>query len=254
MLDVQSPAPAGLRVLPWPHLSLAPRSEPPRRGTTRAMVGEGSASLGGAKPFRYARDLMAKKNKGSKGRAASVKQKAPVAAPKRGAAKKAIAPKKAAAPKKAKKKAAARKKAAAPKKATAPEKAAKSVAAPRKKRAPAAAKVKVSPVRRRDGAGHLDAAYAAMLREKSLEGRTRDSDEAFIGRSGHSSDNLAEAMGETLVLTATSGEDENEDVFNQDVPEDAGGPFVTTTAGQEFAEGTDASNPKRSKREAFPKT
>jgi hypothetical protein len=110
------------------------------------------------------------------------------------------------------------------------------------------------PVHRRDGAGHLDARYAATLREKSREGRVRDGDEAFIGRAGRSKDDLAEAMGETWVETATSGEDENEDVFNQRVPEDDGGPFVTTTAGQEFAEGTDASNPKRSKREPFPKT
>jgi hypothetical protein len=82
----------------------------------------------------------------------------------------------------------------------------------------------------------------------------RDRDDAFIGRTGRSKDDLAEVMGETWVETATSGEDENEEVFNQGVPEDEGGPFVTTTAGQEFAEGTDASNPKRSKREPFPKT
>ena len=109
-------------------------------------------------------------------------------------------------------------------------------------------------VRRRDGAGHLDAQYAATLREKSLEGQVRDPDDAFIGREGHTKDNLAEALGETWVASATSGEDENEDVFSQGVPEDEGGPFVTTTAGQEFADGTDASNPERSKREPFPKT
>jgi hypothetical protein len=125
-----------------------------------------------------------------------------------------------------------------------------------KKRAPSATKrpAKTPPPRRRDGAGHLDAKYAAELREKSQEGRVRDPDGAFIGRAGHSKDNLAEAMGETWVQTATSGEDENEDVFNQSVPEDEGGPFVTTTGGQEFADGTDASNPKRSKREPFPRT
>ncbi len=125
----------------------------------------------------------------------------------------------------------------------------KATVAPKKKPAP-----KAAAVQRRDGAGHLDAQYAATLRERSEEGRVRDPDEAFIGRSGHSKDNLAEAMGETWVETATSGEDESEEVFNQAVPEDEGGPFVTTTAGQEFAEGTDPSNPERSKREPFPKT
>ena len=123
-----------------------------------------------------------------------------------------------------------------------------------KKRAPSATKraAKTAPPRRRDGAGHLDAKYAAELHEKSQEGRVQDPDGAFIGRAGRSKDNLAEAMGETWVQTATSGEDENEDVFNQSVPEDDGGPFVTTTAGQEFADGTDASNPTRFEARAIP--
>lgn len=222
---------------------------------------------------------MATKKKASKKRSAPAKKKpATVAAGKRGAGKtpkKAVAAKKkAVAPKKGARKAAAPKKAARkaapPKKAAAPKKAARKAAPPkkvaRKKAAPAkvappvkaartkAAPAKPSPIHRRDGAGHLDAGYAAMLREKSLEGRVRDPDEAFIGRSGRSKDNLAEQMGEAWVETATSGEDENEEVFNQEVPEDDGGPFVGSTAGQEFADGTDASNPKGAKREPFPKT
>jgi hypothetical protein len=216
---------------------------------------------------------MATKKKASKKRSAPAKKKpATVAAGKRGAGKtpkKAVAAKKrAVAPKKGARKAAAPKKAA--RKAAAPKKAARKAVAPkkvaRKKAAPArvappkkaagkkAAPAKPSPIHRRDGAGHLDAGYAAMLREKSLEGRVRDPDEAFIGRSGRSKDNLAEQMGEAWVETATSGEDENEEVFNQEVPEDDGGPFVGSTAGQEFADGTDASNPKGAKREPFPKT
>lgn len=170
--------------------------------------------------------MATKKKKGSKGRSVSTTSKVTVASKKRPATKKAVLAKKAATPKKG----------------------------PPKRSAPKKAAPKTTPIRRRDGTGHLDAGYAAMLREKSLEGRVRDRDGAFIGRSGRSRDNLAEAMGETWIETATSGEDENEDVFNQSVPEDEGGPFVTTTAGQEFAEGTDASNPKGSKREAFPRT
>jgi hypothetical protein len=217
---------------------------------------------------------MATKKKASKKRSPAKKKPATPAAAKRGAAKapkKAIAAKKkAAAPKAAKKAIAAKKKAAPPKaakKAIAPKKAAKkkavapkaaaSKAAPPKaapKAAKKAAPAKPSPIHRRDGAGHLDAGYAAMLRAKSLEGRVRDPEEAFIGRSGRSKDNLAEQLGEAWVETATSGEDENEEVFNQDVPEDEGGPFVGSTAGQEFADGVDASNPKGAKREPFPKT
>ncbi len=217
---------------------------------------------------------MATKKKVSGKRPTSAKKKPAAAGKKMGAARKANAPKKAGVAKKrgTPKKASVAKKRAAPKKASvakkraAPEKAsaAKKPAATKRARpkavaskkriAPASSVAKVVPVHRRDGAGHLDPQYAATLRDKSREGRVRDADEAFIGRSGRTSDNLAEAMGETWVETATSGEDENEEVFNQNVPEDDGGPFVTTTAGQEFAEGTDASNPKRSKREAFPKT
>jgi hypothetical protein len=212
---------------------------------------------------------MATKKKRSKGRATVAKKKATPAAKTREAARKSAAPKRPA-PKKAAtaakkprampKKANAGKKAAAVKKPGGPKKAAAkstrpgaSAAKKRTASAPAAV-AKVTPIHRRDGTGHLDPQYAAMLREKSLEGRVRDGDEAFIGRSGRSTDNLAEALGETWVETATSGEDDQENAFNQSVPEDEGGPFVTTTAGQEFAEGIDASNPKRSKREPFPKT
>ena len=205
---------------------------------------------------------MATKKKGSKTRPNSAKKRPAAAAKKTRGPKKTRAPKKARAPKRAaaKKGVAARKPTAAAKKAASARKpiAAKGararVVAAAKRPSPAKPAAKAAAVHRRDGTGHLDPRYAATLRDKSLEGRVRDGDEAFIGRSGRSNDNLAEAMGETWVETATSGEDESEEVFDQSVPEDEGGPFVTTTAGQEFAEGTDASNPKRSKREAFPKT
>ena len=191
--------------------------------------------------------------------AVAAKKKPAVAAKK----KPAVAAKKAVASASAARKARAVKKkpalAAKKKPAIAAKKAVASASAPKARAAKEVASTSppaatLAPVHRRDGAGHLDAEYAATLREKSLEGRVRDSDEAFIGREGRSKDNLAEAMGENWVETATSGEDDGEEVFNQSVPEDEGGPFVTTTAGQEFAEGTDPSNPKRSKREPFPKT
>lgn len=183
---------------------------------------------------------------------ASTKRASKKAAPTKRASKKAALTKRA-----SKKAAATRRPAtkAAAKKGPTTKGAATKQAAPAKRAAPTSAtNAKAPAMRRRDGAGHLDPHYAATLREKSREGQTKDRDDAFIGRSGHSGDDLAEALGETWVTTATSGEDENEEVFNQAVPEDEGGPFVTTTAGQEFADGTDASNPKWSKREPFPKT
>ena len=43
-------------------------------------------------------------------------------------------------------------------------------------------------------------------------------------------------------------------MLDQVVPEEQGGPFVQTNAGQEFGYETDASNPKGAKREPFPTT
>jgi hypothetical protein len=109
-------------------------------------------------------------------------------------------------------------------------------------------------IKRRDGAGHLDKAYSADLRRKSRESAgPRTDGEAFI-HGARTNDDLAEQLAEEFVEAATTGEAEGEDVLNQLVPEERGGPFVVTTAGTEFAEGTDASNPKGSKREPFPRT
>ena len=38
------------------------------------------------------------------------------------------------------------------------------------------------------------------------------------------------------------------------MPSEVGGPFVVTTGGEEFAEGTDESNPEDAEAEPFPKT
>ena len=188
--------------------------------------------------------MAAKKTKASKARKSAAAKKKPKAPARKAVAKKAKAPKKPIAAKK--KPSAPKKKASTPKKkASAPKK-----PAPVKKKA--SAPKKPAPVKRRDGAGHLDPTYAATLLKKSREGRTDDSDKAFVG--SRAKDDLAEEMGETWVATATSGEDESQEVYSQNVPEDEGGPFVPTTAGQEFAEGTDASNPEGAKREPFPRT
>jgi hypothetical protein len=109
-------------------------------------------------------------------------------------------------------------------------------------------------IKRRDGAGHLDPQYSADLRRKSLENAAPKTDgDAFIHGS-HSKDDLAEQLGEEFIEGATTGEADGEESLNQDVPEERGGPFVVTTGGVEYAEGTDASNPKGSKREPFPRT
>jgi hypothetical protein len=204
--------------------------------------------------------MAAKKTKKPKASKSSARAK-PKAAAKKAPAKK--APAKRARPKVSAKAAAAKPRRPKAKAAKAPPKKARAKARPAKAPTPKAAKRKATKVaiakpkpvvvRRRDSLGHLNPKYAATLRELSREGQVRDRNQAFIDRP-HTGDDLAEEMGETWVATATSGEDESQQVYSQDVPEDAGGPFVTTTAGQEFADGTDPSNPKTSKREPFPTT
>lgn len=107
------------------------------------------------------------------------------------------------------------------------------------------------PFEREDRAGHLNNEHARSLLEKS--GRHSDDDRAFVGKR-HSSDDLAESLAEDAVSAMTTGEDAPTGTSDSEVPEDVGGPFVETTAGEEFAEGTDASNPRGAKREPFPKT
>jgi hypothetical protein len=111
----------------------------------------------------------------------------------------------------------------------------------------------VRPVRRRDGAGHIDPRYAADLLAQRGESDRDEENRPFVERP-RSKDSLAENFGEEFVQSVTSGENQEEDLLEREVPEERGGPFVETTAGTEFAEGTDASNPKGAKREPFPTT
>jgi len=106
-------------------------------------------------------------------------------------------------------------------------------------------------IKRRDATGHLDPKYAQELRAQG--GHVDESSNAFLSRA-RSGDALAEQLGEAVIATATTGEDGSQDVRDAEVTEEFGGPFVTTEGKVEFAHGTDASNPKRSKREPFPRT
>ena len=81
-------------------------------------------------------------------------------------------------------------------------------------------------------------------------------DRAFLRRSKQRRAPLANELGREAVLTMTSAEDQSDQL--QDVAlslgEEIGGPFVPTTAGQEFARGRDRSNPRGATREPFPRT
>lgn len=156
--------------------------------------------------------------------------------------------------KKASKKSSAKKKPAPSAKVKAKaKKATRTKAKPAKARAKGkrAANKTAAGVTRRDHAGHLDPKYAKELR--ALGGEPQDDHRAFL-RHSRSKDDLAEELGEEFVAEATSGEHEGEELNDQNVPEEIGGPFVVTDADTEFARGTDASNPRGAKREPFPRT
>jgi len=194
---------------------------------------------------------MATKKKAKKAPAKKQAKRATVAAKKRPPAKKTA---KRAAPKRAAKKQASAKKTtkrAAPKRTAKKQAPAKKRAAA-KKRAPTkkATAGKASSVQRRDRPGHIDPQYAAELRARAGH---EDDVVGFVARP-RSHDDLVEELGEEFVESATSAEPVAEDVANQDVPEEVGGPFVETTARQELADDTDESNPEDATREPFPTT
>ena len=124
-------------------------------------------------------------------------------------------------------------------------------AAPKKVAPKKASTAKTNGVTRRDASGHLDPKYAAKLR---AAGGHEDSNEDAFFRKSRAHDSLAEELGESVVRAATSGEDDETETLSADVIEEEGGPFVPSTAGQEFADGTDESNPKGANREPFPRT
>jgi hypothetical protein len=113
------------------------------------------------------------------------------------------------------------------------------------------------PIKRRDAQGHIDPKYARELLEKGRETKNDDnSPEAnhacLKGASSH--DELAEELGEAFVQAVTSGEESEGDRHERVTPEENGGPFVETSANEEYAVGTDESNIAEATREPLPRT
>jgi hypothetical protein len=83
-----------------------------------------------------------------------------------------------------------------------------------------------------------------------------DGADAFLGDPDdggiRTDDDLAEVLGEEFVHSATSAEAMTEDALDQVVSEEIGGPFVESTPEEEFADGTDASNPPDASQEPLP--
>lgn len=118
---------------------------------------------------------------------------------------------------------------------------------------PKKASRKPSAIRRYDHAGHLDPIYAAGLRAIGKQTQVKDDDRAFVS-TGRSSDDLANELGEEAVKSMTSGEDDLASHRDARVIEEQGGPWVVSSASEEFALGFDDSNPADAHREPFPKT
>jgi hypothetical protein len=66
-------------------------------------------------------------------------------------------------------------------------------------------------------------------------------------------DSLAENLAEEYLESATRGEDAVEDAHDEVVPEEIGGPFVETSAADEFAHDIDGSNPEDAEAEPLPR-
>jgi hypothetical protein len=116
---------------------------------------------------------------------------------------------------------------------------------------------KKRPIQRRDAPGHIDPRYARELLAKARETRNDDDDpeaaHAFL-KGSRATESLAEELGESFIETVTSGEGQEAERRDQVTPDEVGGPFVVTSAGEEFATGTDESNILEAEREPLPRT
>jgi hypothetical protein len=66
-------------------------------------------------------------------------------------------------------------------------------------------------------------------------------------------DSLAENLAEEFLESATRGDDAVEEAMEEVVPEELGGPFIETSAADEFAEGIDGANPEDAEPEPLPR-
>jgi hypothetical protein len=99
-------------------------------------------------------------------------------------------------------------------------------------------------VHTRDGAGHLDPAYAKDLEALSeATARARDAPRLGFSDDQLRGDSLAEELGEDFVRVATSGEPDAEDVLDAVTVEEIGGPFVESSAAEELSCDPDGEEP-----------
>src|SRR6185369_2312245 len=98
------------------------------------------------------------------------------------------------------------------------------------------------------------AVLAATERHDSADAFLRDPDGSDgAGRGMKTRDDLAELLAEDFVVAATTNADADGDEHEEVVPEELGGPFEETAASDEFAGGTDESNPEDATSEPLPR-
>jgi hypothetical protein len=73
------------------------------------------------------------------------------------------------------------------------------------------------------------------------------------GGPAHIKDDLAESLAEEYLQSATRGSEADDDALDGVVPEEIGGPFVETSAAEEFANDTDDMNPPDAEQEPLPR-
>ena len=69
----------------------------------------------------------------------------------------------------------------------------------------------------------------------------------------HIKDDLAESLAEEYLQSATRGSEADDDALDGVVPEEIGGPFVETSAAEEFANDIDEANPVDAEPEPLPR-
>jgi hypothetical protein len=82
-----------------------------------------------------------------------------------------------------------------------------------------------TPAHLRDGTGHLAPRYAADLQALGQASAEAQDPVAFLDADIRR-DALAEELGEGFVRTATSGEDEEVDLLDEESSEEMGGPLI----------------------------
>lgn len=77
---------------------------------------------------------------------------------------------------------------------------------------------------------------------------------AFVNDPRNPHDELAATLGAEVIRHATSGQEAGVEARDEVTEEESGGPFVETSADEEFAQGTDESNPEDAEPAVLPRT